>query len=580
MQSANFTANIHERNFRSPFEKVKATSGTLVAVDGRNLRSLNGNWHFIEDWYETALRSCWCFEDSHGEPADFDWDFWPMAKVPSVWNLAKPELKYFEGLGCYMRTFDQPKTDGRLFLQFEGASYRTYVFLNHHYLGMHDGGSTPFTLEITDVVQEKENRLMVCVDGRRDPERVPMDNTDWFLYGGIYRDVFLFETPKNYLSDWYVRLLPDKTHIALDFTVEGANEGSAVFSIPELGVNREVLFQEGKGTVVVEARPELWDIASPRLYQVSLAYGKDFLSDQIGFRTIRVEGTKVLLNDRPVFLKGISCHEDYPEGGKRSTESDRLQSIKDAQELGAVFMRLAHYPHSREMARLADRMGMLLWEEIPVYWAIDFQNEGTYQDAENQLRELIRRDKNRASVIIWSVGNENEDTDDRLSFMSRLAETAKHVDPSRLVSAACLVNQRKLAIEDRLMPYLDVIGNNEYYGWYDQDFTKLPRILANSHLDKPVVITEFGGGARLGTRGSEEEMWTEEYQKRLYEKQFAMQRSCPFIQGCTPWILYDFRAPRRMNRHQEGFNRKGLIDSDHKRKKLAWQVVHDYYHGL
>lgn len=93
MQSANFTANIHERNFRSPFEKVKATNETLVAVDGRNLRSLNGNWHFIEDWYETALRSCWCFEDSHGEPADFDWDFWPMTKVPSVWNLAKPELK-------------------------------------------------------------------------------------------------------------------------------------------------------------------------------------------------------------------------------------------------------------------------------------------------------------------------------------------------------------------------------------------------------------------------------------------------------------------------------------------------------
>ena len=580
MQSANFTANIHERNFRSPFEKVKATSETLVATDGRNLRSLNGDWHFVEDWYETALRASWCFEDSHGEPADFDWDFWPVAKVPSVWNLAKPELRYFEGLGCYMRAFDQPKSEGRLFLQFEGASYRTYVFLNHTYLGMHDGGSTPFTVEITDAVQEKENRLMVCVDGRRDPERVPMDNTDWFLYSGLYRDVFLFETPKSFLSDWYVRLLPDKAHIALDFSVEGSSEGSAVFSIPELGVNQEVLFHGGKGSVVVEARPELWDIATPRLYQVCLTYGKDVLSDQIGFRTIRVEGTKVLLNDKPIFLKGISCHEDYPEGGKCSTESDRLQSIRDAQELGAVFMRLAHYPHSREMARLADRMGMLLWEEIPVYWAIDFQNERTYQDAENQLEELIRRDKNRASVIIWSVGNENEDTDERLSFMSRLAEAARRADPSRLVSAACLVNQRKLAIEDRLMPYLDVIGNNEYYGWYDQDFTKLPRILANSHLDKPVVITEFGGGARSGNHGSEKEMWTEEYQKRLYEKQFAMQRSCPFIQGCTPWILYDFRAPRRMNRHQEGFNRKGLIDSDHKRKKLAWQVVRDFYHAF
>lgn len=580
MKSANFTANIHERNFRAPFETVKATSGQLVAIDGRKLRSLNGDWHFVEDWYETALRSSWCFEDSHGEPADFDWDAWPLTKVPAVWNLAKPELKYFEGLGCYMKTFDQPKPSGRLFLQFEGASYRTYVFLNHHYVGMHDGGSTPFTFEIGKFVKEKDNRLMVCVDGRRDPERVPMDNTDWFLYSGLYRDVSLFETPEAFLSDWFVRLMPDRHHIALDFQVEGADEGSATFSIAELGIKEEVLFHQGKGSLIVEAEPELWDIASPRLYQVSLSYGKDCLSDQIGFRTIQVEGTKILLNGRQIFLKGICCHEDYPERGKSSTASDRMQSIKDAQELGAVFMRLAHYPHCREMAKLADKMGMLLWEEIPVYWAIDFESEKTYADAENQLKELIRRDKNRASVIIWSVGNENEDTDARLSFMSRLATCAKSADPSRLVSAACLVNQQKLAIEDRLMEDLDVIGNNEYYGWYDHDFTKLPKILANSHLSKPVVITEFGGGARIGTHGSEQEMWTEEYQEKLYEKQFAMQSSCPFIQGCTPWILYDFRAPRRMNRHQEGYNRKGLIDSDHKRKKLAWNVVSDFYHRI
>lgn len=577
-KSENFTANIHERNFRAPFERTKATSESLVAIDGRKEVSLDGDWHFIADWYETALRADWAYENSHGEPADFDWDAWPTVKVPSCWNLI-PELKYFEGLGGYMRTFPFTKQEGqRVFLQFEGASYRTYVFLNHRYLCMHDGGSTPFTVEITDRV-ENENRLMVLVDGRRSPERVPMDNTDWFLYSGLYRHVGLFTTRSAFLSDWFVRLVHDGRYdkIAVDFEVNGQREGIARLAIPELHVTKDIPFHEGKGTLVFEARPELWSPEHPKLYEVSLSIEGDTLRDHIGFREIRTEGTSILLNGKRIFLKGISCHEDYPLVGKSASDATVRQSIKDAKELGAVFMRLAHYPHTRRFARIADEEGMLLWEEIPVYWAIDFSSEAVYQDAENQLKELIRRDKNRCSVIVWSVGNENEDTDARLSFMSRLATKAKELDPSRPVSAACLVNTTKLKIEDRLMAYLDIVGNNEYYGWYNKDFTLLPKILGNSNLNKPVIITEFGGGARAGYHGSKETMWTEEYQAELYRKQFAMQAQCPFIQGCTPWILYDFQSPRRVNRYQEGYNRKGLIDKDHKTRKLAFQVVQEAY---
>jgi beta-glucuronidase len=246
-------------------------------------------------------------------------------------------------------------------------------------------------------------------------------------------------------------------------------------------------------------------------------------------------------------------------------------------EMNGYYLRLAHYPHDARFARIADEEGVLLWEEVPVYWAVAFDNPASYRDAENQLSELILRDRNRASVIIWSVGNENADTDSRLAFMSGLAEKARELDPTRLVSAACLVNHEKLVIEDRLAGSLDIIGLNEYYGWYDPDFCKLPKILANSAPGNPVVICEFGGDARKGQRGTADDLWTEDKQKALYEKQTAVIRQCPYIAGMTPWILYDFRCPRRLNRYQEGFNRKGLIDADRVTRKAAFYVMKRFY---
>jgi len=245
--------------------------------------------------------------------------------------------------------------------------------------------------------------------------------------------------------------------------------------------------------------------------------------------------------------------------------------------MNGSYLRLAHYPHDRRFARIADEEGVLLWEEVPVYWAVAFENPAVYADAENQLSELLLRDRNRASVIIWSVGNENADTDSRLAFMSGLAQKAKTLDGSRLVSAACLVNHEKLLIEDRLGEYLDVIGINEYYGWYDPDFEKLPQLLANSKPEKPVLICEFGGDARLGRRGSTDQLWTEDHQKHLYERQTEVFKKCPYIAGISPWILYDFRCPRRLNRYQEYFNRKGLIDAKRKKKKAAFFVMQKFY---
>jgi beta-glucuronidase len=587
----NFTESIHNDDYESEYLQTRLNASQLVNITGRKIESLNGKWNFGIDLYDTCRRSHWWKEgrfnaDGREFPVDYDWESWEYVTVPSCWNLQKDELHYYEGCGVYTRTFRYfPQAEGeRLLLRFEGSAYRTTVFLNGKIIGTHDGASTPFNADITDIVKT-DNRIVVSVDASRSPVRVPMENTDWFNYGGIYRDIYLVRLPPVYIKDWFVRLGGDFSTVLADVYVAdvgGAKvSGKVHMEIPELGLCHDIPVENGKGEVVITVKPDLWSPENPKLYDVIFTYNTgsyaDTTRDRIGFRIISVKGQEIFLNGKKVFLSGVCVHEDHFELGKTTSEEIIRATIRDLKEMNGIYLRLAHYPHDASFARIADEEGVLLWEEIPVYWAIAFNNPETYNDAENQLLELILRDRNRASVIIWSMGNENADTDERLDFMSRLAKKAKTFDNSRLISAACLIKHEKLKIEDRLAEYLDVIGINEYYGWYDPDFEKLPKILSNSNPDKPVLICEFGGDARLGQRGTKDELWTEDKQKRIYEQQVETFKKCPYIAGITPWILYDFRCPRRLNRYQEGFNRKGLIDADRKTRKPAFYVMQDFY---
>jgi beta-glucuronidase len=598
-KSGNYVSDIHNEDYESEYLESRLDASNLINIAGRETESLNGKWNFAADLYDTCRRAHWYKSkrfnsDGREFPLDFDWEGWDRIKVPASWNLEKPELHYFEGSGLYTRTFRYiPKTSGeRLLLRFEGAAYRTTVFLNGKIIGTHDGASTPFNADISDVV-ETENRIVVVADARRSPVRIPTDNTDWFNYGGIYRDVYLVRVPPIFIKDWFVRLAPDGTFstILADVTVASAvNDqaqvnGVAHLKIPELSIKQEIVIKEGRGEAEISAKPELWSLERPKLYDVSVSFNSggdmgDVVNDRIGFREIKAKGHEIFLNGKKIFLRGVCVHEDHFALGKTTTEEIIRQTIRDLKEMNGIYLRLAHYPHDARFARIADEEGVLLWEEVPVYWAVAFDNPGTYADAENQLSELVLRDRNRASVIIWSVGNENADSDSRLAFMSKLAQKAKALDGSRLVSAACLINHEKLQIQDRLVDFLDVIGINEYYGWYDPNFEHLPKIFANSNPGKPVLVCEFGADARLGQRGSVDELWTEDKQKRLYDQQVETFKKCPYIAGTTPWILYDFRCPRRLNRYQEGFNRKGLIDADRKTRKPAFYVMQKFYEEM
>jgi beta-glucuronidase len=301
-------------------------------------------------------------------PLDYEFDEWETMMVPSCWNLHSERLFLYEGSVVYTRRFRYVNHgEKKVFLQFAGAAYKTYVFVNRQYMGMHEGASTPFTVDVTDVL-ETENRIVVVVNNDRKRTNVPCENTDWFNYGGIYRDVDLIRLPETYIADFTVSLAPDEAGIRATVTLNDDTIDDAVFLvIEELDVRITLPVKDGRGETTINIAPILWSPDNPRLYDVSIEYGDDRVSDRIGFREIRVEGTNIYLNGAPLLLKGICAHEDSVANGKSMSDAEIREMFQIAKDMNCNYMRLAHYPHSEEAARIADEMGIMLWEEIPVY---------------------------------------------------------------------------------------------------------------------------------------------------------------------------------------------------------------------
>ena len=567
---------------------------------------LDGKWRSIVDPYDTGYYdyrhqpldasphpTSGYFLDrqpaNKSELVEYNFDESPILNVPGDWNTQSEKLFYYEGSVWYRRRFDfVPTAAGdRLFLYFGAANYQAEVYLNGKKLGKHIGGFTPFQFEATGLVNPTGNSLVVRVDNRRYPEAVPTVNTDWWNYGGLTRDVRLVETPATFVRDYRVQLRKGRSDL-IDAAVQ--LDGSqahqhVVVSIPEASLTAEG-DTDDSGLVKLEiAAPhlKLWSPEHPQLYAVSISTPTDKVSDKIGFRTIEVRGEDILLNGKPIFLRGICLHEENPLRGARaySPEDDRLV-LGWAKELNCNFIRLAHYPHNENMARIADEMGIMLWEEVPVYWTIKWENPDTLKNAEAQLTDLITRDRSRASVIVWSVANETPVSEPRTRFLKTLVDTARALDDTRLVSAAMEVradpaDPTHKIVDDPFGAYTDILSFNEYVGWYDGLPDRIPKIRWTLAYDRPVVISEFGGDALQGFHGDALTRFSEEYQADLYVKTLAMLSTIPQWRGATPWILADFRSPKRALPHfQDGWNRKGLIGSNGQ-KKQAFFVLKKFY---
>jgi beta-glucuronidase len=581
------------------------TAGTLITaqdanllqnIDARQKTSLNGKWDIIVDPLENGFYNHRLREYDKGyfknakmqSPSDlieYNFDTSLQLDVPGDWNTQMDKLYYYEGTVWYKKDFNYTAKENELaYLYFEAANYEAIVYLNGVKIGKHVGGYTPFQFNVTDKLKEGNNFVVVKVDNKRKKENVPTINQDWWNYGGITRSVYLVNVPKTHISDYFVQLEKDKSNRIKGWVmVENSNDGDEVtLRIPELKKTVNAIIENGKATFALNAKPILWEPKNPKLYKVILETSTEKIVDHIGFRTITTEGSKIVLNGKPVFLKGISIHEEAPfkTGRVTSVEECRIL-LKWAKELGCNFIRLAHYPHSEAMVKEAEKMGFLLWSEIPVYWTIQFDNENTYANAQNQLTEMISRDKNRAAVILWSMANETPEGESRLSFIGNLAIQARTLDNTRLITAALDTQgqgDNGNLIADPLGKVVDVIGINNYCGWYYGDTDSCNSIKWASAYNKPMIMSEVGGGALYGLHGKANERWTEEYQAAVFESNIEMMENIEFMAGLSPWILMDFRSARRpLRRIQDDFNRKGLI-SEQGMKKKAFFTLQDYYY--
>lgn len=568
-------------------------SSQIQNIQARNLVSLDGDWKAFIDQYETgyydyrrnpmpdsqtffADRS---FHADRTKLVEYDFDTASELKVPGDWNTQRPELYLYEGTIWYRQKFDVEVKEGRRkFLYFGAANYETVVGLNGHAIAKHLGGFTPFNIEITDKLSEGENSLIVKVDNKRMFEAVPTVNSDWWNYGGITRSVYVVDVPETFIRDYSVQLSKDRKSIYGWVQLDGTQLSQTVtVNIPELDINEALKTDaQGKASFEVAANPVFWCPDNPKLYDVAISSETDIVADRIGFRTVETQGTKILLNGEPIFCKGISIHEEIPyaPSGRASTKEEAEILLGWAKELGCNFVRLAHYPHNEYMVRTAEEMGLLVWDEIPVYWTIQWENPATYTNAEHQLTDMIIRDRNRANVIIWSVANETPRVPNRLEFLSKLIAKARELDGTRLVSAAMEkenIDATTLTVNDELLEYTDIISFNQYVGWYDGDSDKCDRVNWTFPVEKPVFITELGGGAKYGFHGDRTERFTEEYQVYLYEKNIAMLERIDALAGVSPWILKDFRSPRRfLPGIQDDFNRKGLLSEQGQRKQAFY----------
>ena len=630
---------------------VYPSSDHLIGwIDSRQIQSLNGEWSYIVDPMNNGLPESSFFggfpknkiQITGMELIEYNIETASKIQIPGAWNAIDERLFFYRGPVWLFKKFNySPKKEALTHLYIEGSNFTTKIFLNGSIVGEFEGGYVPFNFNISKYLKEGENILLVQTDNTLNESSVPTQKTDWWPWGGIVGDVYVVETPKQFIQNAYLQLNPDDfSEVLFKLKMNKESTGHIIkLEIPELQFMAEYKTNSfGAISENIKINPQLWSPLSPKLYEVKISSEAETISDKIGFRSIQTKGQKIYLNNSEIQFKGIAMHSE-PIGipGPAFSKEHFQKLLLTAKDLNINFIRAAHYPYTRHLAKVADQFGLMLWEEVPVYWNIDWDNSNTLNIAKNQITRLVQRDQNRASVVVWSVANETPLSSSRMKFLKALLAEIEINDSSRLSTAALLSGSEEqfrslvlvlalqgakskwvspkekaifqlildqanipidselsfsLSIDDPLGESVDLISYNEYFGWYyvtfftDQMmisegtlrklmFEVMPDIKISSSFDKPIHISEFGAGAKYGNHTNK--IWSEEYQAKLYKHQLEMLSNNPQIQGISPWVLKDFRAMLRpLPGIQDFYNRKGLIDESGN-KKEAFKVLADFY---
>ena len=560
------------------------------------------------------------------------WDFrlkedmpWQPVAVPASYNDQDPdpEFRSYAGISLYRRKITVPAvlTGQRDYLRFDAVAHNARVFLNGTEIGCHRGGFLPFEIELNDLLAPGETaELTVEADNHIGHDTLPIgaegstaffgsDNPgitaveagkrfrqerginlpafDFFNYTGINRPVRLCTTPVSYIRD--ISLAP-----ALDgsvrYTVDTVGEGSVTVEILDADGLPVASASGNEGMVTVE-HPHLWEPRPgiPYLYTARVRFGDDLYDQTFGIREVRVEGTRFLINGRPFRFHGPCKHEDSPFRGRGTDPCVNVTDIRLYQWLHANCFRTSHYPYAEEMYSLCDREGIVIVDETPAVgmWADEHYGWELAGYHEQVLRDMIRRDKNHPCVVMWSLGNEPSTDvypDKAYDYWMPLYETAHRCDPqNRPVTLVGCQNQYE---KDRIIPAMDVVFINRYYGWYNlSGDLEAARYALRMELDwwadknKPVVLSEYGADTIAGLHGAVPEMFTEEFQVAFYRTVSECLDERPFIVGEMPWNFADFstcQGPMRV-----GGNRKGLFTRDRRPKMAAhffrerWEKMED-----
>jgi len=553
------------------------------------------------------LLGFWDFRfDPDGKGEQFGWDEGftggrPIA-VPASWNDQFEDWRDYLGPAWYQTRFDLPWgwKERQVHLRFGSVNYFAEVWLNGTRLGQHEGGHLPFEFDVTPHVQPQENILVVRVEGELAPDRVPPGNApgpaeqslwirypatsfDFFPFCGIHRPVLLYTTPHDAIADLTVVTEIEGGDGLVRVRLECADEAAARFTVRRHDIEILAKGPASDEAVLVVPDAALWSPASPYLYNLTIELTDDgSVFDRytlsIGIRTIVVDGDALLLNGQPVILKGFGRHEDFPVTGRGLVPAVIVKDYALMTWVGANSFRTTHYPYSDQMMDLADRLGFLVIDETPAVGLFFDQNglERRLALCRQFTQEMIARDKNHPSVIMWSLANEPHSRHPAAkAFFRELYDLAKSLDPTRPVTLVSHVGVG----EEEAFEFCDVVCLNRYYGWYSQP-GRLEEgcALLSEELDalhakypKPLLLTELGADTIPGCHAQPPEMFSEEYQAEMLTRYIEVLSSKPWVVGQHVWNLCDFKTAQSVLRFG-GMNMKGIFTRDRRPKLAAHQL--------
>ena len=572
-----------------------AVSAPTSAADGRRVTNLNADWDYLEVAAATP-------DAARGAAG---WEAVALPHSWNVWDTTDLEPGYRRDASWYRRALTlEPEAGRRYLLYFEGAAMTADVYVNGARAGGHVGGYVGFDVDVTDHLAAGENEVLVRVSNAYDRDLIPSQKADYFLFGGLTRDVWLKDLPATYLERVHV-LTPsvraDRAEASLRVRLGGASAPGHTLAARLLDpAGRTVATAQGPAAASeldfgAVADPELWSPASPALYTVHVDLLRDgevvdALAEPLGFRWFEFrEGGAFYLNGERLLLRGTHRHEEHAGFASAVPDSLHRRDIERIREMGANFVRLGHYPQDPEVYRTADRVGLLVWDELP--WNRGGMGGEAWQgNTERLLREQIDQNFNHPSIILWSLGNEiywlpdfegGDDTDRLNAYLSRLHEVAHELDPSRLTAIRKYYDGSDI---------VDVFSPSIWAGWYSGVYTKYEDALLDAQQTYPRLLhMEFGGSSHVGrhtetpidgqglvdpdqwseainqvevTNIASNGDWSESYIVDLFDWSLRVSESLPDFTGNAQWAFKDFGTPLRPENDLPYVNQKGLVTRD------------------